>query len=211
MRIFGLKKVQAAPAGSRRESRQAPSVTAKAAPTGGCGRSFVMRHSSFVRAFTLIEIMVVVAIMGIILAAGIPSLYSFFHKTGLRKTMSDIEETCKSARQKAIMSGTTADLVIHPREGTLEIAGGVQNGYSGWAKSAKIEGTRLIGLKVNNSHADLSQADEVHVRFYPTGTCDEMIMIFLSDNNESKGISLEITTALPVIMNDQEVKAMFFH
>ena len=49
-------------------------------------RSFVIRHSSLARAFTLIEIMVVVAIMGIILAAGIPSLYGMLHKEGLRKT-----------------------------------------------------------------------------------------------------------------------------
>src|SRR5215469_7583162 len=70
------------------------------------------------RAFTLIEIMVVVAIMGIILAAGIPSLYGFLHKAGLRKTTSDIVETCQSARSVAILGGSPTELVFHPREGT---------------------------------------------------------------------------------------------
>jgi Tfp pilus assembly protein FimT len=152
--------------------------------------------------------MVVVAIMGIILAAGIPSLFGFFHKSGIRKTMSDVQDTCRSARQKAIISGTTAELVIHPREGTMEVAGGADNGYSGWAQSAKIEGTKLQALKINNSHEDESQFDEVHVKFYPNGTCDEMIMIFMSDNNEMKGISLEITTALPMVLTDRDIQAL---
>jgi prepilin-type N-terminal cleavage/methylation domain-containing protein len=161
------------------------------------------------RAFTLIEIMVVVAIMGIILAAGIPSLYGFFHKTGVRKTMSDIEDTVRSVRQKAIMTGTNAVLVIHPRDGTLEIADGAANGYSGWAQSAKIEGTKLQALKVRNGHDDLSQNDEVDVNFYANGTCDEMIMIFLSDSRDFKGIKLDIMTAQPIPMNDAQVKEQF--
>jgi len=98
--------------------------------------------------------------------------------------------------------------VIHPHDGTMEVAGGAANGYSGWAQSARIEGTKLQALKINNSHEDLSQADEVHVRFYPNGTCDEMIMIFMSDNNELKGISLEITTALPYVLTDQDIRAL---
>jgi prepilin-type N-terminal cleavage/methylation domain-containing protein len=184
--------------------RKAGHVNDKCRMPNGVGRPFV-------RAFTLIEIMVVVAIMGIILAAGIPSLYGFFHKGGVRKTMSDIEETCKSARQKAIITGNPVDLVVRPRDGTVDIAGGVDNGYSGWAKSAKIEGTRLMALKINNAREDFSQANEVHVRFYPTGTCDEMIMVFMGENTDMKGISLEITTALPTILNDQQVKALVYH
>lgn len=161
-----------------------------------------------IRAFTLIEIMVVVAIMGIILAAGIPSLYGFLHKSGIRKTLSDVQDTCRSARQKAIMSGNTAELIIHPREGTMEVAGGAANGYSGWAASAKIEGTKLQAIKINNSHEDLSQADELHVRFFPNGTCDEMILIFAAEDNSMKGVSLEITTALPTILNDRDIQAL---
>jgi len=94
------------------------------------------------RGFTLIEIMVVVAIMGLILAAGIPSLYGFFHKEGLRKSMSDLEDTCEAARDAAIMSGQPAELVIHPRAGTLEVSGG--NGkWGGQVHSAKLEGVHI--------------------------------------------------------------------
>jgi prepilin-type N-terminal cleavage/methylation domain-containing protein len=40
-------------------------------------------------AFTLIEIMVVVAIIGIVMAAGAPTLHKALNKEGFRKTVSD--------------------------------------------------------------------------------------------------------------------------
>ena len=153
--------------------------------------------------------MVVVAIMGIILAAGIPSLYGFFHKSGIRKTMNDIVETCQSARAKAIMSGKYADLIIHPRAGTMEVGGGSDSGgYGSWAHSAKIEGATLYALRVNNSHDDLSQLDEVKVRFFADGKCEEMTMLLLTDKSEMRGVSLEITTGLTIILTDADIRAM---
>ena len=161
------------------------------------------------RGFTLIEIMVVVAIMAIILAAGIPSLYGFFHKGGIRKTMSDLLETCQSARAKAIMSGSPADLIIHPRDGRLEVAGDAPSGgYGSWAHSAKIEGAKIYALRINNSHEDLSQVEEVRVRFYPDGKCEEMILLLMTDKNEMRGINLEITTSLPILLNDADIRAL---
>lgn len=41
------------------------------------------------RAFTLIEIMVVVAIMGLILATGIPSIYRIWNREGMRQAVID--------------------------------------------------------------------------------------------------------------------------
>jgi prepilin-type N-terminal cleavage/methylation domain-containing protein len=159
-------------------------------------RPFVICHSSFVRAFTLIEIMIVVAIMGIILAAGIPSLYGFFHKTGLRKTTGDIVEVCQSARAAAILSGSPTDLVFHPRDGTCETAG-AGGGYGSWAHSAKIENCTIEMLDVNLQ--ECKDFETVKVRFFPNGTCDEMTLVLRSNDNEWRKISLEITTALPSV------------
>ena len=165
--------------------------------------------ASGARAFTLIEIMVVVAIMGIILAAGIPSLYGFFHKAGMRKTMVDIQETIQSTRAKAIMTGKPVDFIIHPKAGTMEVEGGASDGgYGGWAHSAKIEGGKLEALTINNGREDLSQAEEVRVRFFPDGKCEEMTMLLMSDKNEMRGISLEITTSLPILLTDADIRAM---
>jgi len=152
--------------------------------------------ASSARGFTLIEIMVVVAIMAVILGAGIPSLYGFFHKEGLRKTTGDILETCQSARAHAILSGSPTELVFHPRDGTCETAG-TDGGYGAWAHSAKLENCTIEMLDVNLQ--ECKDFDTVKVRFFANGTCDEMTLVLRSNNNEWRKISLEITTALPTL------------
>ena len=156
------------------------------------------------RGFTLVEIMVVVAIIALIVGAGIPSLYGVFHKEGMRKTMSDLLETCQSARAQAIMSSTTVELVIHPREGTCTVSGGsgVKVGYGAWATSTKVEGGKIEAIRLNNS--DDSENDEVRVRFFSDGTSDEMVLLLISDQNQLRGISLELTTGIasPLTMAD---------
>jgi type II secretion system protein H len=159
--------------------------------------AFALRRSSRTRGFTLIEIMVVVAIMGIILAAGVPSLYGFLHKSGIRKTTSDIVDTCQSARAAAIMSGSPTDLVFHPKDGTCEAAGAGGGGYGAWAHSAKIENCTIEMLDVNLE--ECKDYDTVKVRFFPNGTSDEMTLILRGENNEWRKISLEITTALATV------------
>lgn len=170
---------------------------------------FVIRHSSFARAFTLIEIMVVVAIMAIILAAGVPSLYSFFHKEGIRKSMNDILETCQSTRAKAITTGSPAELVIHPKDGTFEVGGGSDGGHGAWAHSAKVEGGRIEALKINNGKEDCSQFETVTVRFFPNGTSEEMILILMSTQGEMRGITLELTTGMAIPLSDAAVRSSF--
>ncbi len=147
------------------------------------------------RAFTLIEIMVVVALIAIIISAAIPSLYGFFHKEGFRKTVSDVVDSIMSARQDAIMHDKTADLVIHPQDLTCEASGGGSAGYGAWAHSAKFDHCTIEMLDVNM--IDCKQADSVKVRFYPNGTSDEMTLVLRSDKNEWRTIALELTTGLP--------------
>src|SRR5713101_3399605 len=50
-------------------------------------------------AFTLIELMVVVGIMGIILGIAVPGLYRQLHPNPLQKAVDDIREACKAARE----------------------------------------------------------------------------------------------------------------
>ncbi len=69
--------------------------------------------------FTLIEIMMVVAIIGLTLTMGIPSFVRVLKKEGMRKAESDLLEACEEARRAAIMNNQTTDLVFHPVEGTV--------------------------------------------------------------------------------------------
>ena len=74
------------------------------------------------RAFTLIEIMIVVAIIGLIAAMGVPSILQIFRKEGMRKAVSDVQQLLSDARARAIFSGRTTEVVFHPAEKRLEIA-----------------------------------------------------------------------------------------
>lgn len=171
------------------------------------------RHSSLVTrhaAFTLIEIMVVVGIMGIILAAGIPSLYKLFHKEGFRKTVNDIVEVCTTARARAILGGSTTEIVFHPLERRCEVSGGggAPATSTGGKPSSEMstpapasthsasfaEGVTLEMLDVNLH--EYKDADVVKVRFFPNGTSDEMTIILRSDKGEWRKIALELTTGL---------------
>jgi len=159
-------------------------------------------------AFTLIEIMVVVAIMGLILAAGIPSIYRIWKKEGMRQTVSDVVEVCSNARAQAILRGFPTEVVFHPLERRFEIGGG-----SSVAASPEVEyvekpppppGSGQAGrfsddvgiemLDVNLS--EYRESEFVRVRFFPNGTSDEMTLILRSSKNEWRKISLEVTTGL---------------
>src|SRR5438477_5959589 len=74
------------------------------------------RRSSFLAAFTLIEIMVVVAIMGIVMTIAIPTVYQQLHPESMRKAVSDVMEACATARARAILDGAPMALVIHPAD-----------------------------------------------------------------------------------------------
>ena len=85
-------------------------------------------RSAAPRGFTLIEIMVVVTIIGLIAAMGVPTLYQMLHREGFGKTVGDFMDLCSAARARAILQGSTAQLVFHPKERRCDIEGGGSKG-----------------------------------------------------------------------------------
>lgn len=137
------------------------------------------------RAFTLIEIMVVVAIMGIVLAMGVPSLVRASRKEGMRKAVSDIIDACSDARADAILNSKTSDMVIRPLDRTI----------SGGKFTATFDDNISIEtLGVN--FQELKDAEEAKVHFYPNGTCDEFTIVMQSSDDKGRQIDLEIMTGL---------------
>ncbi|HXU75825.1 MAG TPA: type II secretion system protein [Methylomirabilota bacterium] len=166
--------------------------------------------------FTLIELMVVIAIMGIVLSIGIPSIYRVFHKELLAKTWDDVHNVCLNAREQAIMSGRMAEIIFHAKDGRLDILGGgpsrpgdentggeqFNQPSQASGRSAQLpEEVGIAMLKVNG--ISYMEAEEARVRFYPNGTSDELRLILLRPSDRrALGLFVEVTTGLPDMESD---------
>ena len=173
-------------------------------------------HASLSRAFTLIEIMIVVAIMGIVMTMSVPIVYKVWRKAPMRTAVSSVVEVCSHARARAIMGGVVTEVVFHPKQNWLGLAGTGGTARSageeimppgssapttlGAGLSAQLpEGIIIETLDINMSGIEYNDADEAKIRFYPNGISDELRMI-LFDGKDRMGIELEITTGLASVV-----------
>jgi len=136
-------------------------------------------------AFTLIEIMIVVAIIGLIAAMGIPSILQMLKKDGMRQAVSDVTDLLGDVRADAILKGHTADVTFHPADNRLD---------SSIGKSVTLpDGVAMEGIGINLM--DFSQTEVSRVRFFPNGTCDELTLVLHSGADWRK-ITLEFSTSI---------------
>ncbi len=169
-------------------------------------------------AFTMIELMVVVGIMGVVLAMGIPSIYGAWRKQPMTQSIKEIVEVCSNARARAILQGSMTEVVFSGLEGTISLnsaaapaADGLQvvgpeaapppSLPPGAGLATKLPDTVAISkLFVNGLNA--MEMSIVRVRFFPNGTCDDLILQLRSDRNEVAEITLELTTGLTIVKHN---------
>lgn len=166
--------------------------------------------------FTLIEIMVVVGIMGIIMAMGVPSILKSIRKEGMRKAISDVEEVCSNARARAILRGKETEVVFYPLERRFEVGGagaGASTASTDGGGDVVVEKQpppQSSGLAAGLDEditiemldinlLEYRESESARVRFFPNGTSDELTLILRSaKKNEFYKISLEVTTGLTI-------------
>ena len=132
------------------------------------------------RAFTLIEIMVVVAIMGLACAMGMPAFLQFMHKQGIVKMTSDLEKAFSDARGHAIMHHIKTPIIFYPTEQRFELVFLSENKQNN--VYACPDGVSLQMLDI--FHMDNMSSASASVFFYPDGTCDEMEIAYKNNAGE---------------------------
>lgn len=141
-------------------------------------------------AFTLIEIMMVVAIIGLTLTMGFPAFHQAMNKQGMGKAESDLVKACQEARRAAIMNNKTVDLVIRPLDHTISVPGAFDTVEIPKSVSIEILGVNFVQLET---------ADEARVHFYRGSTSDEFTIVLHDTGGIYRRIDLDVVTALPTV------------
>jgi len=139
-------------------------------------------------AFTLIEIMMVVAIIGLTLTMSIPSFHHMLQREGIGKVERDMVTACQQARRAAIMNNQTTDLIIRPLDHTFAVPGAFELVTMPQEVSITALGVNFVPLETQ---------EEAHVHFYPKGTSDEFIIILHGYDGTYRTIYLDVVTGLP--------------
>ena len=135
--------------------------------------------------FTLIEIMMVVAIIGLTATLGFPAFVRSMKAEGMRKAQMDLLEACRDARRSAILTAQPAYLTLHPLDGTFEAPGF----HAQFPPDIVIQ---ILGV----NFVQLERSELARVRFNPNGTSDEFTIVIHSGDGETMKLSLEPITAL---------------
>jgi prepilin-type N-terminal cleavage/methylation domain-containing protein len=163
-------------------------------------------------AFTLLEVMIVLAILALVLGVGVPALFSTFRREPMRDATKAFMEACHEARAQAILQAAPTELVIRPGDRTLAsrtVAAAPAPAAAGPAAAvaapppaaapSAVAATwpEEVGIELLDvNFVELKDAEEARVRFYANGTSDEFTVVLRSSDNQWRKLSLEVTTAL---------------
>lgn len=162
------------------------------------------------RAFTLVEIMVVAAVMGLLIAISIPAFRKIINKAPLEQGISDVESLCRQARAEAIVKQRAMDVVLNETEEivALTTAARVINApdpFTGLMIKTTEE-TRLIDqaflevdLQIIEPAPDEFTLDEIRIRFYPNGTA-ETLALSVADDDEAYLLTLDPVTGRTTVV-----------
>jgi len=158
--------------------------------------------------FTLMEIMIVIAIMAIVMTVGIPSMMRALERDDLARAVHDTIEGGKTARDRAILQGIPYEFIlrengqmdVHPLPPEQRISTTVDSK----AASKKSEGAPYSGFPrklgedviiqlIDVNFVDHMKDEQAQVRFFPNGTCDEFTVVY-SWKGKQRTVTADIVT-----------------
>lgn len=157
-----------------------------------------VQRVSLLRAFTLMEIMIVVALLAIIMAMGIPPIYRGLSKEPMRKTLTSLRDAFTEARASAILGGKPTSVVFNPRERTFSAQGITTKQRTDVQTSGSIPDSVLVEM-IDINLMNYMEAESAPVRFFPNGTCDEFTLVLHDTKGQWFKITLESTTGIMTV------------
>jgi prepilin-type N-terminal cleavage/methylation domain-containing protein len=171
-------------------------------------------------AFTLIELMLVMAIMAIAITLSYPAISSMIHRDQMTQAIRDVMEGCRKARADAILEDAPTELRIFS-DGRMDVVkapadidpNADSTGTTSATPSQPILETQddsakkpadgfsahlgdMVGVQmIDVNFIDYKDADMAVVKFFPNGTCDEFTLVLLCAGQQRK-ITLEVVTGL---------------
>ena len=163
------------------------------------------------RAFTLVELMVVVAVLGVIIGVGVQSFRSFIEKEPLEQAISDVEGMCRQARSDAIINKRTMELVLNDMEESLILRSAARTVMgmdpdTGEEANLVEQGEVLERVELAVDLQIIEPVDDefvgqLELRFYPNGTA-EPVDLRVTDGNEAYILSLDPVTGQTTVVNE---------
>ncbi len=133
-----------------------PPVNRAVAPGASTIAVAESRPASPQRGFTLLELMVALAIAGLLLAVAVPASYRFYESMQYRQAVRTVVTTLAAARYQAVNRGRAQDVAVDPFANSLAFDGEVTDLPHG------------LQLTVHSA-GELNRGRAGVIRFYPEG------------------------------------------
>lgn len=137
--------------------------------------------------FTLVEVLLVVAVMGLLVGVAVPRLSGTLDAARMKSTAADIVRTAQLARAKARSAGKICEMVFDQDTRSYGLRFPSEVSTAGWISSDRGD----VGLVAGGRISEEIQVtwDEPWVRFFPDGGAERLLVVLES----SRGICLDVT------------------
>lgn len=163
--------------------------------------------------------MVVVFVMAIIMSLSVPNLMAKVRRDPLTQGVHDFVEACENAREIAILTGQSMQVVITPE--TIHVEAAPKRDAGRWERGQRVasegpeasEGTprrkqptpfkaelkEFVAFDLNGTQVNLRPVDADHenrliIKFHPNGTCDQFEGTLQRLGVGSYRLTTEVTT-----------------
>ena len=169
------------------------------------------------RAFTLLELMVVVVVMGVILGISFPAfraLMGYKERAPLEQAISDVEDICRKARIEAILGKQVMEVYLNDVEDVVALST-APRAVMGMDLDTGVEtrqaqpGEEKRRLELTADMESIAPRDdefdgELRLRFYPNGTA-EAAEVRVSEATGAYRLAIDPVTGQTMVENEEDL------